>query len=98
MNDLIPMHRLEFDPTAWEEIDSLLSNVTTLDWNPAEHGLPRAMWLAVAQMALGKAQLMEDGYYDSGDDDDDCLDDWSRQLRDIAYTITDHFRPGDGNI
>lgn len=79
-----------FSDQDWEEIASLGFEPFTIEPGQA---LTRQQWMAVAHMALGKAQRIENGDY--GEDVDNG---WADQLRLIAETITDHFRPGDGNL
>lgn len=96
------MYSLEFTDKQAEEIDSLTSGVFEFDPSKPQ---PRRLWLAVAQMAKGKAELMDDGYYHDGDDEElepegyeDEPDVWAADLRAIADIITDKFKPGDGQL
>ncbi len=83
---------LEFTPQEWEEIDSLASGLIEI-----KADMPRTHWIAIGNMALGKAQRLEEGAY--GPDDDGCDSErWAEELRAIAAIIFDTFQPGDGRV
>ena len=88
-------YELNFSDRDWEELVSLT-------FEPFEFGydepLTRGQWLALAHMALGKAQLIDDGQYDIGDGHDSENPEWAAHLRSIAHRILDEFQPADGKI
>lgn len=77
---------LEFTPKQLEEIECL--GFDGLEVTLGEP-LPRGHWLAIAQMALGKAQLVEAGYYGDDELEDDTV--WADELREVAATILGSF-------
>lgn len=77
----------------WEELDSL-----ALGLFEVKDEMPRNQWLALGFMANGKAQLIEQGRYDMGDEDNADNADWATDLRHIAHTVFDYFKPGDGKL
>lgn len=85
-------YSLEVSDQQREEIESLTSGVFKFDPDEPQ---PRRKWWAVAQMATGKAAMLEDGLY--GDDDED-IEEQAQELRDIADLILNEFQPGDGKI
>jgi hypothetical protein len=88
-------YALLFNDDEWDEIACM--GFEPFEIEPEEE-LTRGQWFAVAQMALGKAQMLDDGRY--GGDEDDGVDpaEWADQLRGIASTILDFFQPADGKI
>ena len=63
--------------------------------------MTRGQWMAIAHMALGKAERIESGHYgDDGSEEDPDYDpeSWADQLRSIASVILDEFKPGDGKL
>lgn len=86
-------YKLEFDEKDWDEIWSFSFEPFEFQ---REDVLTRGQWLAIAQMCLGKAELIENGRYDMGDEHDGDNDEWADQLRSIADTILMFFQPGDG--
>jgi hypothetical protein len=77
----------EFSDKEWEEIVSLGFEPFEI-----EHGdkLTRGQWWAVMEMAIGKANLIENGLY-GGDDSERVNDsDWADELRAIADVILTH--------
>ena len=84
--------KMEFTDEQWEEISSM--GFDSFEPVPGEP-LSRGQWIAIAHMALGKAQRIEEGHYGGGEEDDP---DWAGELRGIASKIMDEFKPGDGKI
>lgn len=94
---MLTMYKLEFTAEEWEEIEAMsFTGFTPSRGKP----LDRSQWIAVAHMALGKAERIEAGEYGKPEDDDDDADelDWSQTLRGIAEKITGQFKPGDGRF
>jgi len=58
-----------------------------------EQGLERRIWIMIAQICIGKAEMVDAGYYGRDREDDD---NWIVALTGIAATIMNKFRPGDG--
>lgn len=77
-----------------------------MSFEPFEFGqgdeLTRGQWMALAHMALGKAQRIEANHYgvSNRDDEGDGVDteEWANNLRQIADTILGFFQPGDGKL
>lgn len=86
-------YELEFGEKDWEEIQNL--GFEPFEIVP-EEAMTRGQWMAIAHMCLGKAELIENGRYDMGDEHDGDNDEWADQLRSIADTILMFFQPGDG--
>lgn len=87
---------LRFDPDQWEEL-------IAMSFEPFEFGesdeLTRGQWMALAHMALGKAQRVESGHYGDADEfEHQDSSRWAAELREIADIILDKFRPGDGQL
>jgi len=89
-------YSLPFSSSQWEEL-------ICMSFEPFEFGegdsLTRGQWMALAHMALGKAQRIESGDYGadpSSDDDGVDLVAWAEELREIAQVILAKFQPGDG--
>lgn len=87
-------YTFEFSSRLWEEVEALASGLFEIN---EDLTLPRRKWLALGQMALGKAQKMQEGYYGADDDETD-IEQWTQDLQAIANTIFDFFKPGDGKI
>ena len=85
-------YALEFAPQEWEEIDSLASGIIEVNAD-----MPRTNWMAIGNMALGKAQRLEEGAYGLADDECDS-ERWAEELRAIADKIFSEFQPGDGRV
>ena len=62
------------------------------DFDP-EQGLERRSWIMVAQICIGKAEMIDMGYYGRDYSDDE---NWIVTLTGIAATIMHKFLPGDG--
>lgn len=89
-------YKIDFTVKQWEEIESMAFD--GFDPVPGEP-LSRSQWIAIAYMALGKAQRIESGHYGGGAEGEDEDDgDWADELRGIASQILDKFKPGDGKI
>jgi hypothetical protein len=91
-----PTHKLEFSSRQWEELESLSFVPFTFSQGDA---LTRAQWLALANMAVGKAERIDAGDYgqrDEAEGFDPAA--WSRDLRGIAAEILANFKPGDGKF
>ena len=94
------MHRrqyeLEFTEPQWEEIVNL--GFEPFEVVP-EESLTRGQWMAVADMALGKAWRLDRGDYALGEPDEaEDNERWAEELREIAHIILNKLRPGDGQI
>lgn len=89
------LYQLEFSDADWEELQAMSFEPFEVVYREA---LSRIQWMALAEMALGKAQLIDEGRYDMGLGDDDDSEEWADQLRTIARQILERFRPGDGQI
>lgn len=88
-------YELDFTDEQWEEIDDLRS----LTGLPPERELYRSHWVAVGMMCVGKAKMLDDNYYGPECEDEGFdPDEWASELTEIADTIFDEFRPGDGKI
>ncbi len=85
-------YSLEVSDKQREEIEALTEGVFKFDPDEPQ---PRRKWWAVAQMATGKAAMLEDGLY--GDDEED-VSEQAEELRDIADLILNEFQPGDGKV
>lgn len=60
---------------------------------------PRKRWVAIGEMALGKAHRIEEGAYGQDDEDEGVdLEEWADELRGIASEIFEFFQSGDGKI
>jgi hypothetical protein len=92
------MYELPFTDVQWVEINNLIDNSDD-EFGPAR---PRRQWYAIAQMALGKAEMIAAGLYDTPGEDPTETEEgnaqWADTLRDIAKIITDKFKPGDGQL
>jgi hypothetical protein len=94
------LYSFDFTDHEWDEIESL---APCFDMD-AE--MPRGKWYAIGLMALGKAQLLDEGRYgmvdpdgnDVGDADGVDIVEWACELRSIAHKIFEFFQPGDGKI
>lgn len=85
----LQLHRFEFISAQWEEL-------IAMSFEPFEFGegevLTRGQWMALAYMALGKAQRIDAGHYgDTEQDERVNVEEWAQQLRDIADAILNHF-------
>lgn len=90
------IYHLEFTNHQWEEIFSLAFVPFFMTIGDKA---TRAQWVAVGQMCLGKAQMIEDGYYGGSCPDEGVdISEWAQDLRDIAEIIFAKFQPGDGQI
>lgn len=82
-----------------EELESLTMGLfdLTID-RRGEVSLPRMKWLALAYMAIGKADQIKKGKYDwlNGADDGVDTDEWVEDLAAISDAILFNFKPGDG--
>ena len=86
--------KMEFTAKQWEEIEGMGFD----GFKPMpDTALSRVQWIAIAHMALGKAQRIEDGNYGGGAEGEDD-EDWADELRAIASKILDKFKAGDGQI
>lgn len=88
------LYALDFCESDWNEIESLAFG----PFVPDREGMSRSEWMAIANIALGKALRIEEGDFDMRDEDDRDNSNWAQQLRDIAHTILAEFRPGDGKV
>ncbi len=78
-------YKMEFTPAEWEELECLNYAGSRPD---LREPLLRGQWLAIAQMALGKAQSIIEGHYDDCDGDDNGHHgSWALELRRIAAAI-----------
>lgn len=93
------IYRLELTKGQDQEVEDLIEGL----FDPAvPHWLSRRQWMAVGQMALGKAQLIEAGQYGesvdlpekSADAEDNAR--WAAELRVLAGRVHQEFKPGDG--
>ena len=87
-------YKIDFSGRQWEEIESM--GFEGFEPMP-DKALSRGQWIAIAHMALGKAQRIEEGHYGDGaegEDEDD--ENWADELRGIASQILDEFKTGDG--
>ena len=84
---------LDFTNADWDEIECLGFG----EFQP-QPSMPRAEWVAVGLLALGKAQRIDEGFYDLSEAaaGDDAI--WAAQLRCIAAQIFNKFQPGDGQL
>lgn len=94
------LYELDFTDKQWEELNSLSCGVFDVQQGDA---LPRPHWLTLANVALGKAQLVEQGHYNMGagtelETEEEFNERWAQEMRDIAQIILDFFQPGDGKI
>lgn len=88
-------YELDFTDDEWEEIQSLGFEPFEIDY---QDPMTRGQWMAIAHMSIGKATLIEDGRYDMGDEEEGDNEEWADQLRGIADTILEFFKPGDGKL
>ena len=89
-------YKMEFTDKQWEEIVGM--GFDGFEPMP-DKAFSRVQWIAIAHIALGKAQRIEDGHYGGGAEGEDEDDgDWADELRAIASKILDKFQPGDGQI
>lgn len=88
---------LAFSGKEIEEISSLpCADILEID---AGLPMPRAKWLAVAMMCMGKARMITDGYYGEDDPAENIsITEWAEELEDIAASILNFFQPGDGKF
>lgn len=86
-------YKMEFTAEQWEEIEGM--GFEGFEPMP-DKALSRVQWIAIAHMALGKAQRIEDGNYGGGAEGDDG--DWADELRAIACKILGKFKAGDGQM
>ena len=87
------LHKIQFDDESdLEELDELAEMVGAK--NPRED-LERQTWLSIAYCALGKAEMIDQGRFNMGEEDDKDLPVWAEQLRKMAGRILDAFQPGD---
>ena len=87
-------YQIGFTRKQWQEIESM--GFEGFEPMPDEP-LSRCQWMAIAHMALGKAQRIEEGHYGDGAEGEDEDDEsWADELRGIASQILDEFKPGDG--
>jgi len=87
-------YTFEWPENLWEEIDAIASGLFDV---PDDRRLPRRQWVAIAHICVGKADLIDKGYYDWAEADDrDELDRWADDLNEIANDILGFFQPGDG--
>ena len=89
-------YAIEFDATLVEELNAV-GQMLKPDFD-ATQSYPRLTWLTIAYTALGKAEELEKGRFDMGDDDDARTPEWTAQLRQSAEIILDEFKPGDGKL
>ena len=89
-------YKMGFTAKQWEEIEGM--GFEGFAPTP-DKALSRVHWIAIAHMALGKAQRIEDGTYGGGAEGEDEDDgDWEDELRAIASKILNKFRRGDGQM
>ncbi len=90
-------YSLEFSESQQEEIISL--GFEPFEPDPTQPMI-RGQWMAIAEMALGKAVRIERGDYEAITEDGFDSDDreWAEELRDIAHIILGFFQPGDGKL
>lgn len=88
-------YEIEFSDKQWDEICCMSFEPFTFG---PEIPMTRGQWWAIGEMALGKAQRIEEGAY--GGDEGDGFDPETRseELRAIAATIFEKFQPGDGQF
>lgn len=90
-SDVFTAHNLE-------EIESL-NGLTLSLFETAPPRMTREHWMLAAQVCLGKAQMLDDGYYGEIDEDEGVdIEEWAEELRDIASAILSYFQPGDGKL
>ena len=97
------LYEFEFSDDQWDELVSM--SFEPFEFSAGEK-LTRGQWMALAEMALGKAQRIEEGFYgmvdendnDIGDADGVNVEEWAEQLRAIAAVIFQYFQPGDNKI
>lgn len=109
MNPTLPgaaQYALKLPAGLWRELSILYATAYPAEKTSVAVTKPsfsRATWLTLAYMALGKAELLEAGYFHdpqqkgqkkraAGDARQ------ARALRQLATVITHHFRPGDGQL
>lgn len=88
-------YQIGFTDNQWQEIESM--GFEGFEPMP-DKALSRCQWIAIAHMALGKAQRIEEGHYGDGaegEDEDD--ENWADELREIASQILNNFKPGNEN-
>ncbi len=90
-------YQLEFTENEWEEIEALSFFPFVIVLGDT---LTRPQWVALGNMALGKAQRIQQGAFGEGDEDmgGRSNKEWADQLRGIATKIFDKFLPGDGQV
>src|SRR5437763_17174986 len=88
-------HSIDFSPKQWEEICSFAFEPFDIGEGEA---MTRGQGLAVAQMAVGKSVMLNEGRYDIGDEDDDGNKQWTYELREVGDNILAKCQPGDGNL
>lgn len=92
----VPPYKLKFSSQQWEELISMTFEPFTFGKGAR---LTRGQWMAMGEMALGKAQRVDAGIYKIGEQDDEVnMPQWAEELRDIAAVIFDFFQPGDGKL
>lgn len=85
---------IDFSPEQWEELIAM--SFEPFEFEQHEE-LTQGQWLALAEMALGKAHRIWMGAYDfPGEDNADFRGEWEDQLREIAAIILEKFEPGNG--
>lgn len=86
-NSIKRLHELEFTDSQWEEIFSF--GFEPFEISHLGEPMTRAQWMAVADMALGKATRIRRGYF--GEDADN--EKWIAELEAIAEIILEKFPP-----
>lgn len=81
-------HSINFTARQWQEICSCSFEPFDISEGKA---LTRGQRLAVAQMALGKSVMLDDGRYDVCDQDDTGNAQWADELREITDIISPSF-------
>lgn len=89
------LYKMQFNKSEWEEVEALVEPFCFKFTGQ----MTRPQWIAIAHMAMGKAQRIEEGDYGGGDEEE-SFDPatWAYQLRGIADVILTKFRPGDGQV
>lgn len=89
------LHSIEFSEQDWDELWAMTFDPIEIS---NDEPMTRGQWMAFAHMAIGKAQLISEGRYDMGEEaakDDKA---WINQLRGIADTILEFFKPMDNKL
>lgn len=84
-------HTVPLRRELWDELKNLAPPEL-----PVSRYMRRYQWMTLAHIALGKAQMIEEGWYGTEDPADDAK--WAAELREIATAILTKFQPGDGQL